>query len=200
MQLFHFQTNQIQPFKNLIESLKEIMVETNLELSQSNIRISKMNALDSICCVVKLTAEELNQNGNVYECEYPDSKPLIVGINLIHLSKILRNVSPDNVLHLDVDELNKNCLKIRTVMTNRLVVSNYTINFTEVNVETITIPNVEFDKTIEIESKYFQRQIKDINNLDLKFIDIKAANNQMFITGNSGFITKETIKVCIPFI
>lgn len=193
MTLFNFKTSQIQSFKNLIESLKEIMVETNLELSKNAIKISKMNALNSICCKVKLTSNELNRDGNEYSCEYPDEKPLTVGINLIHFSKILRNISPDNILQLYVDELNKNILKIKAVMTTRLVVTNYTMNFTEVNVERLQYPNKIFDKIIDIESKYFQKQIKDINNLNLKYIDIKATTNQMMITGSGGFITKETI-------
>lgn len=191
--LFTFKTNEIQSFKNLIESLKEIMVETNLELSKTAIKISKMNALNSICCTVYLTAAELNKNDNCYVCQYPDEKPLTLGINLIHFSKILRNISPDNILHLYVDELNKNVLKIKAVMTNRLIITNYTMNFTEVNVERLQYPEKQFDRIINIESKYLQKQIKDINNLNLKYIDIKATVDQMIITGCGGFITKETI-------
>ena len=195
MDLFQFKTDQIQSFKNLIESLKEIMVETNLELSRTAIKISKMNVLNSICCIVNLTSDELNRNENCeYFCEYPDEKPLTLGINLIHFSKILRNISPDNILYLHVNESDKNVLKIVAEMTNRAVVTTYTMNFTEVNVEKLNYPDNQFDKIINIESKYFQKQIKDINNLNLKYLEIIAnTSKQMIITGYGGFITKETI-------
>ena len=195
MKLFHFQTNQIQLFKCLVESLKEIMIETNLELSSQHIKISKINALNRICCVVQLNGTELNQNGNSYECQYPEDKPLIVGINLLHISKILRNIGTDNILHLEVKESNKNVLCIQVEMTNRLIVSTYTINFIEVNVENLSFPDTakyEFDKTVEIEAKYFQKQIKELNNLDSEYVEIIVCDNQMIIQGSGGFITKST--------
>lgn len=195
MNLFHLKTNEIQLFKCLIESLKEIMIETNLELCRDSIRICKVNSLNRIYCMVHLTAEELNKDDNFYKCEYPEDKPLIVGINLLHISKILRTIGTDNVLHLQVHESNKNILNIQVEMTHRLIISTYTINFIEVNVEHFDMNNIqppEFDKTIKIESKYFQKQIKELNNLDSEFLEIIVCQNEMMIRGYGGYITKQT--------
>lgn len=192
MSLFTFTTNEIQLFKNLIDSLKEIMIETNMEFSNKFIKMRKMNSMNSIYCQVCLNSDKLNEDGNYYECEYPIEKPLIVGINLLHLSKILRTVGSDNILQLTVDEQNKNTLKIRVQNTSRLALSDYTLNFVEVNEEKISVPSVEFDRIIEIDSKYFQKQIKDLINLDSIFVDITSCGEQMKIKGSGGYITRET--------
>lgn len=195
MSLFHFTTNEISLFKNLIYSLKEIMIETNIQFSETGIKICKMNTISSICCFVDLPTEILNRELNSYECIYPSDKPLVVGINLLHFAKILRTIaSGNNILHLLVDESNKNVLKIKVQTTNRLVVSNYTMNFIEVNEEKMSLPDgVEFDKIIEIEAKYFQKQIKDIYNLESSYVDIKSYKKQLIITGTGGYMTRETI-------
>jgi proliferating cell nuclear antigen PCNA len=193
MKLFHLTTKYVQKIKNLIDSLKEIMIETNIEFSSQFVKISKLNSINSICCLVTLSHEELNRNGNTYECAYPETKPLVIGINLLHLSKILKTISSDNILEFEVNETNKNVLQIKVETDARLEVSTYSMNLIEVNEEQMAIPDVQFDAIVKIESKYLQKQIKDINTLDSKYVDLKAFNNQLIITGSGGFIRRETI-------
>lgn len=193
--LFQLCTTNIQVLKNLIDALKEIMIETNVQFSRNHVRIAKMNASGSICCIVNLTQQDLcDQDSNFYVCDYPDDKPLVVGINLLHLSKILRTIAATNTeITLYADDDNKNILKI--IIRNELfqLVSRYSINFIEVNEEIMTFPDIEYDNVLQIDSKYLQRQIKDINNLHFKYIDLRSFQNELIIKATGGFMTQETV-------
>lgn len=190
--LFHLRTENTIVFKTLIDSLKEIMIETNVHFSESGIKVYKMNSIETICCIVSLSAEKLNMYGS-YTCQYPENNPLIVGINLLHFSKILRSTNVDNIVHLELHENNMTTLQVKIETTNRLVVSNYLMNFIEVNDQRMRLPTIENETQVLIDSKYFLRQIKDLNNLNSNYVDIKATDKQLIITGCGGFISRETI-------
>ena len=193
MKLFHLRTDNGQLFKRLIESLKEIMIETNMEISQKRIKISRMNSKNSIYCFLELEGDKINNGDNFFKCEYPEEKPLAVGINLLHLTKILKCIGSDNILHFQIEKTNKNALILKSENMKRLEISKYTVNFIETNEEKITIPNVEFDVILSLNAKYFQKIIKDMSNLDAKFIEIKFCNKQLFISGMGGYVFRETI-------
>ena len=133
MNIFHLKTNQIQLFKKLIEALREIMIETNMELSNNCLKIIKMNSKNSIFCSLTLEKDKINNDANFFECQYPENKPLFVGVNLLNLSKILKSVSTENILHFQIEKNNKNALIVKVENTDRLELSNYTINFIEIN-------------------------------------------------------------------
>jgi proliferating cell nuclear antigen len=194
MKLFSFKTTYIQLFKNLIDSLKEIMIESNITFSKNGINMCKMNSMNTICCFVKLSSIRLNSQENVYICEYPENKPLIAGLNLLHLYKILKTINHNhNVLYIYIDDTNKNIMHIKVSSKTRLVISNYALNLIEITENNMTIPSVQFDAEINIDSKFFQKQLKDFYGLDANSINIKLCSKQLFLSNYEGFICRNTI-------
>jgi proliferating cell nuclear antigen len=194
MKLFSFKTTYIQLFKNLIDSLKDIMIESNITFSKNGINMCKMNSMNTICCFVKLSNIKLNTNGNEYICEYPENKPLIAGLNLLHFFKILKTIGNNhNLLDVYIDDTNKNIMHIKVLNQTRLVISNYVLNLIEITENNMTIPSVQFDAEITIDSKFFQKQLKDFYSLDTNCINIKLCSKQLHLSNFEGFICRNTI-------
>lgn len=189
MKLFSLQTDNIHFLKKLVDSLKEISVEINFELSKDHIKISKMNSKASVCCFLTLN----NTKDFNFECSYTEDKPLTVGINVLILSKIFKGLSVDNIVNMYIDNSNKNLLCLKLLNKNKREVTKYYISFIELNEEQITIPETSFDVSLSLDSKYFHKVIKDVHNLESKTIEMKFCNNQLFFSGLGGYIFRETI-------
>jgi len=197
--LFSLKTTNIPKFKALIDALKEIMIETNLQFSEKGIDIFKINSQGSVLCTVHLNFDMLNNEKiNHYNCDFPKEKPFVVGVNLLTLAKILRSIPQKSTLKLEVDQNNNNKLKIIILTEPQLVNTTYELNFIEIDQETLAKLNlpeyieVDYDSVIEIDSKYLQKQIKDINQMGVKVIEVKAMDTELVLTGHHGFIKRET--------
>ncbi len=191
--LFHLQTSNVLLLKKLFDSLKEIMIETNLEISKDYFKISHMNSENSICCFLELPSSILNENGNKYTCDYPSDNPLIVGINLLHLSKIFKSINVNNQLHLKTRTNDKNSLLIVVNNTKRKEISNFIMNFIELDGNKMSIPDIEFDTILKLDAKFFRKIIKEIHSLKAKFIDIKICNKQLIFSGLGRYVHRQTI-------
>lgn len=73
---------------------------------------------------------------------------------------------------MEVNANNKNKLKITVATCHRLAESVYYLNFLELNQQTINLPDIQYQSVIQVDAKYLQKQIKDINHLDAKHVDI----------------------------
>ena len=193
--MFSFKTTNIPKIKALVDALKEIMIETNLQFSESGIDICKINSQGSVCCIVHLDTDLLNNETKIsqYQCDFPAHKPYIIGVNLLQMAKILRSIPQKSTLKLEVDHNNKNKLKIIILTDPQLVHTVYYLNFIEIDQQSIDFPtDVNFDSILEIDSKYLQKQIKDINQMDVKVIEVKSLTSQLVLVGNCGFMSRET--------
>lgn len=193
--MFSFRTTNIPKVKALVDALKEIMIETNLQFCEQGIDICKINSQGSVCCTVHLDSEKLNNENNIskFACDFPTNKPYVIGVNLLLLAKILRSIPQKSTLKLEVDRQNNNKLKIIILTDSQLVDTTYHLSFIEIDQQSIDFPaDVEYDAVLEIDSKYLQKQIKDINQMDVKVIEMKYLTNQFVLMGNCGFMSRET--------
>ena len=193
MKLFHLRTDNVQCLKKLIDALKELMIETNMCFSKKSINISHINSKGSIYCFLEIRADMVNNEENFYHCDFNNDNPLSVGVNLLHLAKILKCIGSNNILHLETQKYDKNTLNIKVENTNKSEMSLYSMKYIEINEEKLSIPDVEFETILKLNSKYFQKIIKDICSLDAKYVDIKFCSGQLFISGIGGYIFRETI-------
>ena len=189
MKIFDLTTDNVQFMKKLIDSMKEISVEINFELSDESIIISKMNSVSSICCFMELKNNDKIQ----FTCTHKKKNPLVVGINLLILSKIFKSLSMDNIINMYIDSSNSNLLCLKLLNKKKKEITNYYISFIELNEEKITIPETNFDVSLVLDSKYFHKTIKDVSNLDSKAVELKFCNNQLFFSSIGGYIYRETI-------
>ena len=94
--MFQAKLKEANTFKKLIDSIKDLVTDANLEINFSGI---SMQAMDS--SHVALVSLNLSQDGfEDYRCD----KQLTLGLNIQQVAKILKCCSSEDSLTIKVDE------------------------------------------------------------------------------------------------
>ena len=89
-------TVQISPFRTLMTSLKDILLETNIIFQPDGIRVINMDK--SHTTLVHLFLEA--QNFEFYECK---KEKIIIGVNMFHLFKLINSIDNDDTLTIYIE-------------------------------------------------------------------------------------------------
>ena len=75
-------TVQSSAFRILIEALKEILTDANLEFDETGMKIMAMDSTHTVLVHLKLNSEDFEH----YHC----SKKIIVGVNMLNFFKLIK--------------------------------------------------------------------------------------------------------------
>lgn len=182
--LLEIKTVQSSTFKLLIDALKEILIETNLEIDETGLRVIALDASHIVLCHLKLDASQFES----FKC----TQKLFVGINMLKLHMLIKTVGSNDVLTLFIEESDPNKLGIQIENPEKNVKTIYRLNILDINVVNITIPPADFQVTMTMASVNFQKIIRDMHNL-ADFIEIRNVENQLCFACKGDFCTQETI-------
>jgi DNA polymerase III sliding clamp (beta) subunit (PCNA family) len=101
MNVLTLKTVQISPMRTLMTALKDILLETNIIFQPDGMRIINMDKSHTILVHLFLKAE----NFEVYECK---KDKIIIGVNLLHLFKLINSIDNDDTLTLYIEESDYN--------------------------------------------------------------------------------------------
>ena len=82
--LFEMKTIQASAFRTLIEALKEILTEANLEFDSTGIKIMAMDETHTVLVHLRLHADRFNE----YFCHAKH----VLGINMIYFFKLIKTM------------------------------------------------------------------------------------------------------------
>ena len=97
--VLEIKTVQIAPFRTLMTALKDILLETNITFKQDGIRIVNMDKSHTTLVHLSLDADKFEH----YYCKYPK---IVVGVNMMHLFKLINTIDNDDTLTLYIAEEN----------------------------------------------------------------------------------------------
>ncbi len=190
--LLNIKTIQSSAFRILIEALKEILTDANMEFDKTGLKIIRMDLTHTVLVHLKLSADDFEY----YYCEREKTNPLVVGVNMIFLFKLIRTIGNDDTLHLYIEKANQGVLGIIIENSEKNSVTKYKLNLMDLDEEYFTIPNTVFDSVITLPSSDFQKIVKDINNLSSD-IEIKSITNEngsrLIFSCKGDFAEQETI-------
>ena len=182
--LLEIKTVQASTFKSLIDALKEILIETNLEIDQTGMRIIALDASHIVLCHLKLDASQFE----VFKC----AKKLFVGINMLKLHMLIKTLGSNDVLTMFIEAGDSNKLGIQIENPEKNVKTIYKLNILDINILNITIPPADFQVTMTMPSVNFQKIIRDMHNL-ADYIEIRNVEEQLCFSCKGDFCTQETI-------
>mgnify|MGYP001216331793 CR=1 FL=1 len=183
MNKLEVQTVQSSAFRILIEALKEILTDANLEFDESGMKIMAMDSSHTVLVHLKLNAN----NFDVYKC----SGKIIIGVNMINLFKLIKTMGNNDTLTLYVEEDNESVLGIRIENTEKNSITKYKLNLMDLHEENIQIPPPTFSSVITMPSMDFQKICRDMHNLADE-LEIKSLGNQLVFSCNGDFASQET--------
>lgn len=178
---FKIKTIQSNSIKNLIESLKDILTDTNIEISNQGLKIIAMDPSHTVLVHLKLEAKEFQE----FEC----NEEMILGVNMINFYKLIKFIGNNDTLTLYVENGNESQLNIIMESNDKNCITKYKLNLMDIPKENVEIPNLFFNSIITMPSGDFQKLCRDLHNIS-NTVDIKSVNNKLIFnsTGNIGTV------------
>ncbi len=182
--LIDIKTIQSQVFRTLVEALKEIITDGNLEIDMTGIRLIAMDKSHTVLIHLRLHAEKFES----FYCQ----RPMILGLNMINFFKLIKTVGNEDTLTLYVDDSDENKLGVRIENSRKNSITTYNLKLIEINEATINIPRVEFPSVITMPSNTFQKICREMSNISDK-IEIKSLGDKLILGCDGEFADQETI-------
>jgi len=182
--LLNIKTIQASTFKQVIDALKEILMDVNLEIDETGIKIVAMDNTHIVLIHLKLEAEKFE----IYECE----KKIYVGINMLRLHALIKTITNNDILSLYILKEDPNHLGISIDNNDKNYKTNYKLSVLDIDVLNIQIPPVDFHTIINMPSSYLQKIIRDMHNL-AEFIEFRNIGDKLILSCKGDFCQQETI-------
>lgn len=182
--ILEIKTVQATTFKQMIDALKEILMDVNLEFDKTGLKIVAMDNTHVVLVHLKLDADKFEH----YTCE----KKLYVGINMLKLHMLIKTISNGDILTLFIERDDNNSLGIRIENAEKKVKTTYKLAMLDINAVEYEIPPVDFPTIITMPSVDLQKIIRDMHNL-ADNIEIRYVENQLRFSCKGDFVKQETI-------
>ena len=171
---FHLWTSKTPPIKYLTELLKDLLTEGNLEGSADGIKLLSIDSGRTVLIHLKLDKSSFED----YKCE----QPLVLGINLEHFFKIIKNMENSDTLRLFVEKDNVNRLGIERYNKEENINNTIYQSLIDIPVQRRDIPSPTFKSVIVMSSARFQKICREISQFSEK-IEITCVGNQLIFKG-----------------
>jgi proliferating cell nuclear antigen len=181
---FELRTVQVSAIKSLVEALREILTETNIQISPNGIRITATDASYIILVHLFLKAEDFEY----YHCK----ETMIIGVNIINLFKLIRTIVNNDSLTIYIDENKTSQLGIRIENDEFNRVTDYKLNTIDIDEDIINAPETKFNMMITMPSQQFQKVCREAYNIS-ETIEIKSMGQQLIFSCQGEFASQETV-------
>lgn len=182
---FHIRTVKASPFRTLVDAVKDILTEVNMEIDHTGLKIIAMDGTHTILVHMRLYADRFDE----FYCK----QKCILGIDFVNFNKMVKQIKNEDSLLLFMEKTNMSRLGIRIMNGEKQMVTTKYLNLMELDIKPIEVPAVSFPSVISMPSLDFQNIIKDLIQLGDK-VEIKSAENELSFKLEGGeFGSQETI-------
>jgi len=182
--LINIKTIQASIIKQVIDALKDILMDVNLEIDETGLKIMAMDNTHVVLIHLKLEADKFEE----YFCE----KKMYIGVNMLKLHMLIKTIGTNDLLTLYIEKDDPNKLGIKISNNEKNVETNYKLSTIDIDVLSVTIPPVNFHTTITMPSSYLQKIIRDMHNIS-EYIEIRNIEKSLILKCKGDFCSQETI-------
>ena len=183
--VFYARTVKASPVRNLVDAVKDILTEVNLEVDAAGIKIMALDGTHTILVHMRMYADRFDEFHCTQKC--------ILGVDFVNLNKMVKQIKNEDSLLLFMERSNMSRLGIRIMNGEKQMVTTKYLNLMELDIEPIEIPPVQFPSMITMPSLDFQNIIKDLIQLGDK-VEIKSAEKELSFRLEGGdFGSQETV-------
>ncbi|KAL0208080.1 hypothetical protein P9112_010667 [Eukaryota sp. TZLM1-RC] len=154
--MFEATLSKVSTLKKIVDAIKDLVKEANLELTLQGLSIQAMDGSH-----VALVSLVLKKEGFV---EFTNHRNMTLGINLKNLDTILKCAGKDDEVQLKAQDKADN---LEIIFRNETAgqESSFNMKLLDLDLETLGIPDQEYDAVIRLSSTEFQRVCRDIGQL-----------------------------------
>lgn len=161
--------------KRIIDGVGGLVAQANIDCNEQGIDMQAMDSSHVALCSLKLHASGFDE----YQC----SAPLTVGINVGHLSKVLKCAENNDGAGLSTDGDSEMDIKFQNKCNLRS--SQFTLRLIELDVDTLVIPDITYDCVVDMPSSEFQRIVRELTALG----EGELGADTLMITGDENGVT-----------
>ena len=162
----HLKTVQASAFKSVFEVLKDIINDVNVYFTESGIRILTIDTAHVTLVHMNLAAENFEE----YECP----KTIIAGMNMSNMFKLLKSVSSQDTLTIDIQGRDFMDIKIENSVKKSF--TSFKLKLLDINEDELEIPDIEMDVITTLPSIDFQKIARDMGNLSNEMNIVREGN------------------------
>jgi proliferating cell nuclear antigen len=194
-------TTHTGQFKTLIEVLKDMIPEANIEfinntekkkntkgsnkkLESNGLKIMAMDTTQTVLIYLKLDAKSFQ----TFKCA---TERYRIGVNLGHLYKLIKSMDKEDDMRLQVKNDDVNTLQIIINNQDKHKLDDSQLKLLDLPDDKITIPPVDFDVIITIDGSEFHRLCREMGSF-AEYIEIKAIEDKAIFTCKGEYATKST--------
>lgn len=182
--LLRARTVKAAPFRTLVEAVKDILTDANLEFDQSGLKIMAMDGTHTILVHLRLQADRFDE----YHCPQKH----IIGVNMINFFKIVKTMSNNESIELSLKKSDPTRLNIQILNGDKQITTQFALNLIELDVEPLVIPQAVFPSIIAMPSVDFQKIIRDMHTLG-EVVEIQSARQELIFRCKGDYAEQETV-------
>jgi proliferating cell nuclear antigen len=181
---FVVSTVQSSAFRTLIEALKEILNDVNIEFDSTGMKILAMDNHQVALVHVRLHSKYFER----FYCP----KNRVCGVSMSHLFKLLKIMSQNDVLTFYIEKSNPNVLNIQIETNERSLRHTFEMKLMDIVSDRVEVKDTDFKSVIRLVSSEFQKLCRDMYLLS-DHIEIKSCSNQLIFTVHNDWVSQETV-------
>jgi proliferating cell nuclear antigen len=176
--MFEARLSQGKIVKLIIEAMKELISEGNIDCTKSGLALQSMDGSHVSLVSLLLRAEGFEQ----YRCD----RNISLGIQTASLSKILKCSGNDDALSLSAED-EGDVLNIIFEAASGDRISDFGLKLMDIDSEHLGIPSTEYVSTVRMPSAEFQRICRDLHTMgDTCTISVSKDGVKFSVSGDLG--------------
>lgn len=177
------QSSQALQFKALLDVLKDLLTEVNIRFDEKGIKIVSLDP--GKIGMIHLTVYNFDR----YEC----NSTFYCGVYMTYLYKIMRTVSTGHYVEWRITEETPRIMEVLVVNPEKRTQVTHRLKVLDLDIEEISIPQVDFDCVISMPSADFQKYVKELSHVANTMTIRAGGRNVHFIS--SGDLGESVIQV-----
>jgi proliferating cell nuclear antigen len=181
-------TVQIQPIRNMITAIKDILTDATITFSENGMKIINFDKTHTILVNVVLDSKRFE----LFNCV---PQKIIVCANTLHLFKVISTMSNDDTLSMYIEKQDYHegiVSHLGLQYDNGDIKQCYSqkLRLIEPDNEEMVVPDVEYSAIINLPTSDFQKIIRDLNGISDR-IEIKSAGNELVFSCEGTFASSK---------
>jgi len=154
--MFEARIAQGQLLKKLIDAIRDLVTDTNLDVASSGVSLQAMDSSHVSLVALLLRADGFDH----YRCD----RPLSLGVNLASLTKVLKCADNSDVITLKAED-SADTLTLMFESQNQDRISEFDVKLMDIDAEHLGIPETDYHAVVKMSAAEFQRIIRDLGTI-----------------------------------
>jgi len=154
--MFEAQLLEGKTFKAIIEAIKDLVQDCNLDCSEEEVAIQSMDSAHVSLVAVRLSAAGFSN----FRCDRPNS----LGINTANMSKILKMLGKDDSITFKAEDESPDSLTM-LFEGGKSTIADFDLKLMDIETEQLGIPDTPYQCTVQMNADEFQRIVRDLQVL-----------------------------------